>query len=80
MGRTEFDRPFCCRSRRLSKRSDIGETKCPLWVISGHTDELAPCPLYPQYRTFVDAGGMSEFPLWLSKAPCSSEKIPCFAY
>ena len=21
---------------------------CPLWVISGHTDKSAPCPLYPQ--------------------------------
>ena len=23
-------------------------TECPLWVISGHTDKSAPCPLYPQ--------------------------------
>ena len=24
------------------------EYECPLWVISGHTDKSAPCPLYPQ--------------------------------
>jgi hypothetical protein len=34
--------------------------ECPLWVISGHTDKSAPCPLYTRWRTFVSAGGMSE--------------------
>jgi len=31
--------------------------ECPLWVISGHTDKSAPCPLYPQERTL---GGTSK--------------------
>ena len=36
----------------------IGREECPLWVISGHTDKSAPCPLYPQERTL---GGTSKF-------------------
>jgi hypothetical protein len=34
--------------------------RCPLWVISGHADKSAPCPLYPLQWTFVGVGGMSE--------------------
>jgi phage terminase large subunit-like protein len=30
--------------------------KCPLRVISGHTDKLAPCPLYTQSRTWGGSG------------------------
>ena len=26
----------------------LGLGRCPQWVISGHTDKSAPCPLYPQ--------------------------------
>ena len=26
----------------------VSDHECPLWVISGHTDKSAPCPLYPQ--------------------------------
>ena len=33
-----FDNPFAVRLA----------LKCPLWVISGHADKSAPCPLYPQ--------------------------------
>jgi hypothetical protein len=27
---------------------ESGKRICPLWVISGHTDKSAPCPLYPR--------------------------------
>jgi hypothetical protein len=33
--------------------------ECPLWVISRHRSGDQRCPLYPQKRTFVSAGGMS---------------------
>src|SRR5262245_52301246 len=32
---------------------------CLLWVISGHNDNSAPCPLCPQKRTLVGALDMS---------------------
>src|SRR5262249_16298786 len=35
------------------------QVKCPLWVKSGHFRMSAPCPLYPQKRTFTGAVGMS---------------------
>ena len=33
--------------------------RSPLWVISGHTDKSAPCPLCPEKRTFVRGLSMS---------------------
>ena len=33
--------------------------RCPLWVISGHTDKLALCPLYPSKRTCSESVAMS---------------------
>src|SRR6478672_8656034 len=35
-------------------------SSCPLRVISRHNDPFESCPLYPQKRTFVSAGWMSE--------------------
>src|SRR5262249_45233377 len=37
----------------ISKRR---ATRCPLWVISGHTRREKSCPLYPRKRTFACTG------------------------
>jgi hypothetical protein len=38
----------------------VAVSRCLLRVISRHNGPSAPCPLRPQKRTFVSAGGMSE--------------------
>jgi hypothetical protein len=37
---------------RLSDRENSTRMPCPLWVISGHCDKSAPCPLYPRKRAW----------------------------
>jgi hypothetical protein len=32
----------------LAQNDPHAPGECPLWVINGHTDKTAPCPLYPQ--------------------------------
>ena len=39
--------------------SERGRTKCPLWVISGHSAMSEVCPLYPRKRTFAVHKSMS---------------------
>jgi hypothetical protein len=62
---------YCAGSCRLAahgrrrgmpmKRSEHSavQSKCPLWVISGHFAAQSPCPLYPQKRTLGGALAMS---------------------
>jgi len=49
---------------RLYKKCDTRVRLGPLWVISGHTDKSAPCPLYPQQRT-LDGTSKSAFGIGL---------------
>src|SRR6516225_10752947 len=35
------------------------DSRCPLWVISGHWAKSRRCPLYPQKRTLVECSRMS---------------------
>jgi hypothetical protein len=48
-------------STRGSTLKGVGleTSQCPLWVISGHSAEQSPCPLYPRKRAFIRAIGQS---------------------
>ena len=47
------------KTNRRESLHGVGTALMPLWVISGHFGLSAPCPLYPQKRTFRSAVGMS---------------------
>ena len=53
--------------------AQILNCRCPLWVISGHRDQLKECPLYPRKRTLLRAIGMSA--LCQKQTKCTATKM-----
>jgi hypothetical protein len=45
--------------RAAGIKAELSGSQCPLWVKSGHGDNAAGCPLYPQKRTLMERAEMS---------------------